>query len=339
MTQLATREQNGSAVATRGGAAVAQVFSVEDIEVMARRLVESKLFAGIDTVQKAFTLMMLCQADGLHPIQVVRRYDIIQGRPAMKSSAIQAEFQARGGLIEIVELTDKIARARFSHPRLQPKPIEMSYTWEQATKAKLTGKDPWLQNPQDMLWWRLVSKTVRKIDPGIVAGVYSSEEVEDMGPLPPIEARATAIPTTGEAPLLGQTTAIDDRPYHEVVAQAVDELNRFCLAAAADHLGENQKVIARQDPLDVHRLLMDAAIQMGYAEGPRPKKAAEAISRLAAVYKAERAWVRDTLREFLDAAQSGVDQAIDDALAAKADAEPEAAAEAVAAGREPGEDG
>jgi hypothetical protein len=149
MTQLATREQggngHGAAVARRAEAPT--IFDLEQVWQMAEGLANSKLFPGIDTAQKAFTLMMLCQADGIHPMQVVRRYDIIQGRPAMKSAAIQAEFQARGGRITPLELTDKVARARFVHPQLLPEGFEFSFTWEQAAKAGLANKDPWKQNP------------------------------------------------------------------------------------------------------------------------------------------------------------------------------------------------
>lgn len=52
--------------------------SFADVERLAGFIVRSRMF-GVQTPEQAVALMMLCQADGLHPMQAVRRYHIIQG--------------------------------------------------------------------------------------------------------------------------------------------------------------------------------------------------------------------------------------------------------------------
>ena len=66
------------------------VYTVPDVQVMAENVSKSGLFPGINTPQAAFTLMMLAQSEGLHPIQALRRFHIINGRATMRADAMQA---------------------------------------------------------------------------------------------------------------------------------------------------------------------------------------------------------------------------------------------------------
>src|SRR5262249_43680590 len=72
----------------------ARPYAVQAIEPMARHAAASRLF-GMDQAQ-AFTLMLIAQSEGLDPIQAMKRYHVIQGRPAMRADAMQAEFQRQG---------------------------------------------------------------------------------------------------------------------------------------------------------------------------------------------------------------------------------------------------
>jgi hypothetical protein len=49
-----------------------------------------------------------------HPATVVQEYDIIQGRPALKSQAILARFQLAGGKVEYGTYTDDKVEMTFS---------------------------------------------------------------------------------------------------------------------------------------------------------------------------------------------------------------------------------
>ena len=59
-----------------------QTFAVPDMQTMAASVAKSRLF-GLDEAQ-AFTLMLLAQSEGIHPVKAVQRYHVIQGRPAMR---------------------------------------------------------------------------------------------------------------------------------------------------------------------------------------------------------------------------------------------------------------
>lgn len=80
-------------------------YLVNEIESMAKQVGRSGLF-GMNEAQ-AFTLMLLANAKGIHPIQAVERYHVVQGRPAMKADAMLADFQQRGGTVKWVTMTDQ----------------------------------------------------------------------------------------------------------------------------------------------------------------------------------------------------------------------------------------
>jgi hypothetical protein len=95
---------------------------------------------------------------------------------------MMARFQQQGGKVEWKTLTDKEVTATFSHPSGGSATI--TWTFEQAKQAGLTGKDNWKNYPRAMLRARVVSEGIRTVFPGVVLGVYTPEEVQDI-PNPP----------------------------------------------------------------------------------------------------------------------------------------------------------
>lgn len=312
----------------RGSAGELASFTLDDVWDLAVQVASSGLFPNCDSPASAFTLMMLCQADGLHPIQALRRYHIIEKRPSMRSDAMQAEFQKRGGRIKILRCDAHEARAIFSHPEYQPDGFEMAVTFEEFDQSGLARdshsgiKKNWRQSRPDMLWARLVSKAIRRIDPGVVVGIYSTEEVSDMiaaaedalpaldrPAMPPVETR----PGQDDPPVAGYTGhGFDDRPYHQVVTDAVKALN--------DDL-KGQGRASQVNAHAVHKHLLHAAINLGHADGPPPDTLKAAIQALTQLYRAERAWLREELMRHLEVLRA---KALEDPPAVAPATEPDA---------------
>jgi hypothetical protein len=154
-----------------------QSVSVTDIEKMATAVAKSGLF-GVRTPDQAMSLMLIAQAEGLHPAIAARDYHIIQGRPSLKSDALLARFQANGGKVEWIEYTDQAVTAKVSHP--QGGTVEIRWSYQMAERAGLTKNPTWRQYPRQMLRARVISEGVRAVFPGVAVGVYTSEEVQDM---------------------------------------------------------------------------------------------------------------------------------------------------------------
>ena len=151
----------------------------EDIERLAASVAKSGLF-GMKTTDQALALMMIAQAEGLHPALAARDYDIIQGRPAKKAEAMQRDFLMAGGKIEWHALSDTIADATFAHP--QGGTVRISWDIQRAAAAGLASKDNYKKFPRQMLRSRTVSEGVRTVWPLATSGMYVPEEAGDIRP-------------------------------------------------------------------------------------------------------------------------------------------------------------
>jgi hypothetical protein len=159
--------------------------TVEGVWQLAARVQQSG-FMGQQTPQQVFTLMMIAQAEGLHPIEAMRRYDVIQGRPAMKSAAMLAEFQRQGGRIAYLTRSDEVVEIEVSAPNAEP--VRVRWTMERARRMGLGDRDNWRKQPMTMLTWRAVAEGVRLTMPGVIVGIYSDDEARDELPPPPAVA-------------------------------------------------------------------------------------------------------------------------------------------------------
>ena len=149
---------------------------INEVERMAMAVAKSGLF-GVKEPNQALALMLIAQAEGLHPAIAARDYNIIQGRPALKADAMLARFQAAGGKVEWTTLTDEKVSGKFSHA--QGGTVEIDWDMARAKKAGLGGKDNWTKWPRQMLRARVISEGIRTVFPGCIAGFYAPEEVID----------------------------------------------------------------------------------------------------------------------------------------------------------------
>jgi hypothetical protein len=294
---LATIKSNGAVPAgpdmKTGLAEVARANGVamklDEMWRVAEILAASGLCAA-KTPEQAFTMLMLCQADGLHPMTAMRRYHLmdIRGRvvPTMRSDAAQGEMQARGWLITPLVRTGEEARAEFSHPAKCPNGFVVSATLAEYKAAGLTTKDTWKSYPADMLWARLVMRACRTLDPGIIAGVYSPEEIEDQAYLesPPArhaaeDVRAVELIRRADLELPGQADgAYDDRSALSVLDET----------AAAVH-GDKRELVKH---------LLTQAVAFGYLDPPAPTKMSAALPALTRIYSGNREWFRRAVAEW-----------------------------------------
>ena len=160
-----------------------QPFSLTDMQVMAGAIAKSRLFPSCQTPENALALMLLCQAEGLHPVQAARRYHVINGQCTMRADSMLAEFQRQGGSVQWKEFSSTAARAVFSHPAGGS--IEFAFTLAEAKQAGLVRSGGnWDKYPAAMLRARCISGAVRMILPGVVSGIYTPEEVADFDEKP-----------------------------------------------------------------------------------------------------------------------------------------------------------
>ena len=156
------------------------LITVDQVERMAVAVAKSGLF-GVKTPDQAMALMLISQAEGLHPALAARDYHVINGRPTLRADAMLARFQTAGGRVEWGEYTDTRVVGTFSHP--SGGSVRVEWTTKMAQDAGLTRNPTWKSYPRQMLRARCISEGIRTVFPGVVVGTYTPEEAADMEPV------------------------------------------------------------------------------------------------------------------------------------------------------------
>lgn len=127
---------------------------------------------------------------GFNLVQSLSAIHIVEGKAALDSSYMVALCKKSPvcEYFRLVESTDK--RATYETKRRgELEPTRMTFTWEQAERAGVTGKDNWRKWPDAMLRARCASALARAVYPDAVAGLYESDEVEAPPPPRPAHQR------------------------------------------------------------------------------------------------------------------------------------------------------
>jgi hypothetical protein len=209
---------------------MSNIIPVSDMTVMADSIVKSG-FYGFKTKEQVMAVMLVAQAENKHPASVVQEYDIIQGKPALKSQAILARFQLSGGSVQWDVVTPKAVKGTFKHP--QGGSLTVEWTIEMAKQAGIYREGSgWSKYPEDMLRARVISRAVRSIYPACILGHYATEEVMDFdSPMPkhmgvvedvkqPLEVIEAS---TGDYPIIkpdGEVYALYESPSDWIEAYA-----------------------------------------------------------------------------------------------------------------------
>jgi hypothetical protein len=219
------------------------------MERMATAVAKSNLF-GMKTPDQAMALMLIAQAEGVHPARAIQEYHVIDGRPALRADAMLARFQAAGGRVEWTEYTDKRVSGTFSHP--QGGSVSIDWDQDRAKAAGLLNRKNWQSYPRQMLRARVISEGVRTVYPGSSAGIYSAEEVQDM-----VDVTPPAAPVVEAAPppvtMLDESERADHLAAIDGAMDLADLKRAYSTAfAAAKHCGD-------ADALDDFERAKDAA--------------------------------------------------------------------------------
>jgi hypothetical protein len=220
-TQLAT-VQPQAATASRPAP---PNFTLDELMGMAKVVADSKLF-GNRTQPEAMVLLLMAQAEGIHPIQAQMYYHVIHGRPAMKSEIMLSRFQDAGGMVRWITRSDDLVSAEFTY---RGQSAIVTWDTERVIKAGL-NKENHLKYPQQMKTARVITEGVRLMNPSVLSGLPSVEEAYELAEAQPTQAEAPKRITQTNAPLsiaaakprtmidtlLGITekTAANQRPPH-----------------------------------------------------------------------------------------------------------------------------
>ena len=153
-----------------------QLIPIGDIQEMANAMSKSKFF-GFKTPEEAAALMLVAQADGLHPAKAATHYHIIQGKPSLSADAMLARFQSAGGRVQWQAYGDDAVIGTFTHSAGG----SVTIRWD-LDRAKKAGVGNLQKFPAAMMRARCISEGVRTVFPGVIVGMYTPEEVAQFAP-------------------------------------------------------------------------------------------------------------------------------------------------------------
>lgn len=144
---------------------------------MAQVLLKSGLLPNhYRTPEAVLTAILFGRELGFSPIKSLNSITVINGKPTLEAQALKSLAIAHGGKIKTVEWTDKVCSLECTRGDWTD---SVTYTWEDASKAGLVGKDNWRRMPKPMLYARAVSTLVRNMFADVLGGLYSREEMQD----------------------------------------------------------------------------------------------------------------------------------------------------------------
>lgn len=259
---------------------VAQNHTIAEVGQMASAVAKSNLF-GVKTPDQALALMLLAQAEGLHPMVAARDYHIIEGRPSMKADAMLARFQLAGGKVKWTSLTDTKVVGEFTHEAGGTATIE--WDMERAKQAGLGGKGNWLKYPRQMLRARVISEGIRTVYPACIVGVYTPEEVSDFDQ--PRHAVYEAVP---------QAIQPSPIPAHVKALQAVKEATGVAPEPEASNIDDDELTGLREA---IEACTTEHALKVVAAQIKKRGITGPAQKELRALFDAQKAAVKAAAEE------------------------------------------
>ena len=148
-----------------------ELIPIDQVNAMALAVAKSGFF-GLKTPEQAAALMLVAQADGLHPAKAATHYHIIGGKPALSADAMLARFQAAGGRVDWGVYGDDAVEGTFTHSAGGS--VKIRWDLARAKKAGVGNLDKY---PAAMMRARCISEGVRTVFPGVIVGMYTPEEL------------------------------------------------------------------------------------------------------------------------------------------------------------------
>lgn len=127
-------------------------------------------------------IILYGQELGLAPMQALQGIYVVNGRPTLAAQTWLALLRREHHQAQVTEHTELSCTVKLTRGDTGETHTE-TFTFAEATKAGLTGKDVWKQHPKRMLLARAVSNAARFLCPEIALGFYA--EGDDFADAPP----------------------------------------------------------------------------------------------------------------------------------------------------------
>jgi 5'-3' exonuclease len=155
-----------------------QPLDLDSARAMSKWLYESRMFGKFPTPEAVFAVMLRGRELGIGATTSLMGFHVIEGKPTASADLIRslAERDENCEYLMLISADATQATWETKH-KLQPKPVQFTYTIEEAKLAGLNSGN-WVKRPKDMLIKTAGSKLARLVYPKAVLGLYAPEEMD-----------------------------------------------------------------------------------------------------------------------------------------------------------------
>ncbi len=153
---------------------IAEAFHLAGILVKSRLLPDS-----VQTPEAAFAIIATGRELGLTAMQSLRSIHVIKGKTILSADLVAALVKSRRDVCAYFMLVESTTeRATYRTQRVgEPEPTTLTFTFEDAKRAQVTGNPNWTKFPAAMLRARAITALARAVYPDLAMGIYDDDEV------------------------------------------------------------------------------------------------------------------------------------------------------------------
>lgn len=166
----------------------------QEVVSFAEVMHQSGLFPDVKSAAQGVVKIMAGKELNIGPMTSLTKINVVEGKVSLSGDLIASIIKANPDWdYKVMEFSATMCRIRFSH-RGEPQEPDITYSWEDATKAKLTGKFNYQQHPRNMLFFRAIALGAKLHCPHLLGSTSDVEEsptyeeggeVVVTGPTPP----------------------------------------------------------------------------------------------------------------------------------------------------------
>ena len=213
--------------------------SITEAFHLAGILVKSRLLPdSVQSPEAAFAIIATGRELGLTAMQSLRSIHVIKGKTILSADLVAALVKSRRDVCAYFMLVESTTeRATYKTQRVgEPEATSLTFTFEDAKRAQVTGNPNWTKFPAAMLRARAITALARAVYPDLAMGIYDPDELET-APVAPQQAYEVVRPAAPKA-----ESTFDALFNRVVAANTVSALNAIAKdaqkARKAGHIEE-----------------------------------------------------------------------------------------------------
>lgn len=153
------------------------------LDTLAKRLYSAKVFPRtVESVDMAFAILLAGHELGFSPMASARGITLVSGKVSLGADFTVAACTKHRDVCRYFSIIESNAtQATYeTHREGAPKPVALTYTFDMAKRAGLTGSQTWRSHPEAMLRARCAAALARSTYPDLVGGCYDPDEAAEI---------------------------------------------------------------------------------------------------------------------------------------------------------------